>query len=190
VKNTCLSVHTLAATFVIGMLGVVSVTEAHAEEIASSVYRQTAKSPVSIEALENYTLEKLTRVYFGSEKSDLTVEEKAALDDVVRRFSGSTESVVELRGYMDGLESAQDKTGLDATRSQTVARYLTRNGIPADRILLVAPGWATDGDPQKNPEHRRVDVRVFTVVGSGGNTAHSDSAANSYRPIRQAPSGE
>ena len=170
-KNNSFQIRAFAVASVMGMLCVASVTEARAAETAGSVYRESTKPAVSVESLETYTLVKLNRVYFNYEASDLSAEEKLALNDVARRFSASTQSVIELRGYADGMESAQG-AGLGAKRSQTIAHYLSAKGIPPDSILLVAGDGMSDDGRSMNREHRRVDIRVFTAAKSGeGDTA-------------------
>ena len=120
---------------------------------------------------------KLNRVYFNYEASDLSPEEKIVLNEVARRASGTTQSVVELRGYSDGMESAQRGTVLATQRSQMIAHYLTANGVAQHSILLVASDGMKDEAKSINPEHRRVDIRVFTVVGSGDADTHPGLAS-------------
>ena len=171
-KNSSIQIRAFAAGTVLGMLCVASATEARAGENAATVYRESTKPAVSVESLETYTLVKLNRVYFNYEASDLSAEEKIALNDLARQFSGTTQAVIELRGYADGMESAQGGGALGAKRSQRIADYLIAKGVPPDSILLVAADGMSDDSRSRNPEHRRVDIRVFTAAKSGeGDTA-------------------
>jgi outer membrane protein OmpA-like peptidoglycan-associated protein len=176
-KHSSFLIHAFTAASVLGILCVSSITEAHAAESAGSVYQQASKPLASAENLEAYTLVKLNRVYFNYEASDLSTEEKIALNEVARRVSGTTQSVVELRGYSDGMESAQRGTVLATQRAQTIARYLTANGVAQERILLVASDGMNDEAKSMNPEHRRVDIRVFTAAGSGEADTHPGLAS-------------
>ena len=176
-KPSSFLIHALTAASVLGMLCVSSITAAHGAENSGSVYPETSKPVVSAENLESYTLVKLNRVYFNYEASDLSPEEKIVLNEVARRASGTTQSVVELRGYSDGMESAQRGTVLATQRSQMIAHYLTANGVAQDSILLVASDGMKDEAKSINPEHRRVDIRVFTVVGSGEADTHPGLAS-------------
>ena len=163
-KNSSFQIRAFAVASVMGMLCVASVTEARAAETAGSVYRESTRPAVSVESLESYMLVKLNRFYFNYEASDLSAEEKIALNDLARQFSGTTQAVIELRGYADGMESAQGGGALGAKRSQRIADYLIAKGVPPDSILLVAADGMSDDGSSMNPEHRRVDIRVFTAA--------------------------
>jgi outer membrane protein OmpA-like peptidoglycan-associated protein len=176
-KHSSFLIHAFTVASVLGMLSVSSITEAHAAENAGSVYREASKPSVSVENLETYTLLKLNRVYFNYESSNLSREEKIALNDVAKRVSGSTQSMIELRGYSDGMESAQRGRALATQRSQTIAHYLIANGVPQGNILLVAPDGMNDEAKSMNPEHRRVDIRVFTAAGSAEADTHASLAS-------------
>ena len=172
-KHSSFLIRVFVAASVLGMVDVALVTEAHAEENASLPYREASKPPISVETLESYTLVKLNRVYFNYESSNLSREEKIALNDVAKRVSGSTQSMIELRGYSDGVESAQRGRVLATQRSQTIADYLNANGVSSDSILLMALDGMSDKDRSMNPEHRRVDIRVFTPGDSGEGETHA-----------------
>ncbi len=172
-KKSSLLVRVLGAGAVVGMLsiGLLSLLahaeRARAEENVSRLMdRNTSKAAVRAESLEAFTLVTLKRVYFRYDESNLSSQEKIALNGLVNSFHRDTQSVIELRGYTDGMESSHTGTTLGITRSQTIARYLTASGIPPDRILLVATNGMSDEVRSMNPEHRRVDIRVFTAPGA------------------------
>jgi outer membrane protein OmpA-like peptidoglycan-associated protein len=166
-KYTSLSIRTIISTAaVLGMLSTGYASEAYAEENANLAIRETSKLPINAESLEDCTLVTLDRIFFQYDQSALTTKEKATLDGLASRFSRMSESVIELRGYMDGMESTQHETALGSKRSQAIADYLVARGVPSTSILLVATDGTDDQDRSLNPEHRRVDVRVFTVSGS------------------------
>jgi len=149
---------------VLGMLGFGSIL--HAEENGSTgIAREVVKSSISAESLEQCELVGLKRVYFQYDGSELTVKEKSTLTALANEFSQETQAIVELRGYTDGKE-AQSKTALGAKRSEAIAHYLEAKGVPASSILLVGTDGADEQDGSANPEHRRVDVRVFTPSGT------------------------
>jgi outer membrane protein OmpA-like peptidoglycan-associated protein len=166
-KYTSLSIRTIVSTAaVLGILSTGNASEACAEENANLAIRETSKLPISAESLEDCTLATLDRIFFQYDQSALSPKEKATLDSLASRFSRMPESVIELRGYTDGMESAQYEAALGSKRSQAIADYLIARGVPSASILLVAIDRADDQDRSLNPEHRRVDVRVFTVSGS------------------------
>lgn len=161
--------HRINAFTVIGVLGILSVAFVSivnaGESAGRSVNAKASKSLV--DSLEDCTLVSLNRVYFGYEDSNLSSEEKIALNGLVSRYAdGGAQSVVELRGYADGMESARGGTALGTLRSQTIARYLIANGIPSQKVLVVPSTGMSDEEKSMNAEHRRVDIRVFTADGS------------------------
>jgi outer membrane protein OmpA-like peptidoglycan-associated protein len=177
-KYTSLSIRTLVSTAaVLGMLSTANASKAYAEENANLSTRETSKLPIDAEGLEDCTLATLDRIFFQYDQSTLSPKEKATLDGLANRFSRMPESVIELRGYTDGMESAQHETELGSKRSQAIADYLVARGVPSASILLVAIDGTDDQDRSLNPEHRRVDVRVFTV-------GDSISAKETRQPVK------
>jgi len=170
--------HTFAVTAItLGMLSAGSISEVRAaESVSHAAQREPSKTPIRAEDLESCTLVTLNRIFFHYEQNTLSPEEKATLDGLATRFSRAPQSVIELRGYTDGMEFVQRETALGEKRSQTIADYLVARGVPSSSILLVATGGADDEDRSMNPQQRRVDVRVFTAPGSNSVTATRQSA--------------
>lgn len=160
----------------LGMLSVSSISNVRAEESIGHPGQEALKTPLRAEDLESCTLVTLNRIFFHYEQNTLSTEEKATLDRLASRLSRAPQSVIELRGYTDGMESAQHETVLGAKRSQTIADYLEARGVRPNRILVVATGETDDQDKSVNPQQRRVDVRVFTAPGSNNVTATRQSA--------------
>lgn len=161
-----LLLHHFAAAGLAVTLGAAFIPEARAAENAKTVYTTTAEPKVNAESLEAYTMVALDRVYFNYERSDLSAKEKKLVNAALLRFSTTPQAVIELRGYEDGMESRQNETALGNARSQVIAQYLIANGVPSSRILSVATDATSGEDRSANPEHRRVDIRVFASPGS------------------------
>lgn len=174
--------HRINAFTVIGILGILSVAFVSiangGESASSSVNAKASKSLV--DSLEDCTLVSLNRVYFGYEDSNLSAEEKIALNGLVSRYAAVTQSVIELRGYADGMESAHGGPRLGTLRSQKIARYLIANGIPSQNIVVVAATGMSDEEKSMNAEHRRVDIRVFTANGSDESTKATGSSQSHH----------
>jgi outer membrane protein OmpA-like peptidoglycan-associated protein len=115
----------------------------------------------STEALENCRLVSLTRVHFGSANAGLTPGEETTLRHLVERYGRTNRLIIELRGYTDATGSVESNLALSTKRAQAIARFLIENGIPQQRIQLLGLGEIDDSAP--NPEHRRVDVRIFLL---------------------------
>lgn len=129
---------------------------------AEGLGHQTFDVPASVEALENYRLVKLKRVYFASGRADLSIEDKTSLGQFVSRFCRTNQIVIELRGYADGEGSTEQDLALSTKRAEAIARYLTENGAFLQRIRIVGLGEVDERGRKDNPEHQRVDIRIFT----------------------------
>lgn len=160
-----LLLHTFVAAGLAVTSGAATIPEARAAENVKSA-TATAEPKVNAESLEAYTMVALDRVYFNYERSDLSAKEEKLVNAALLRFSSTPQAVIELRGYEDGMESRQSETALGNARSKVIAQYLIANGIPSGRILSVATDGTSGEDRSANPEHRRVDIRVFAAPGS------------------------
>jgi OOP family OmpA-OmpF porin len=127
----------------------------------SGLGHQTFDARATAEALESYRLVKLHRIYFALGKADLSIEDEASLGQVVRRFCRTNQVVIELRGYADGTGSVERDLTLSTKRAEAIARSLAANGIPSQRIHVAGLGEVDETGPRDNPEHQRVDIRIF-----------------------------
>jgi outer membrane protein OmpA-like peptidoglycan-associated protein len=183
-RYPALLLHTFLAAGLAVTLGAVFISEAHAAETVNSAYTATAKPKVNAESLETYTMLALDRVYFNYERSDLSAKEKKIVDAALVRFSSTPQAVIELRGYEDGMESGQSETALGNARSEVIAQYLTAHGVPSSRIVSVPTEGTSGEDRSANPEHRRVDVRVFAAPGSIAGSMAGNVQLSSLRERR------
>ena len=126
----------------------------------NAIDRENFGRPDSAESLENYKVVGLKRLFFGSAKSDLSAGEKLSLSHFLGHFRWSDQFIIELRGYTDGAESAESNRTLSAKRAEAIARFLSANGIPSQCIRTIGLG-EIEGGQANNPEHRRVDLRIF-----------------------------
>jgi outer membrane protein OmpA-like peptidoglycan-associated protein len=116
----------------------------------------------------------LKSAHFGPGNADLKLDEIAALDNFARRFCGASESIIELRGYAEGAGSAAQDLALSTERAKAVARFLTDRGVPQERILIIGLGEVDPESHRYNPEHQRVDIRIFEH-SSNDSTPHSSN---------------
>jgi outer membrane protein OmpA-like peptidoglycan-associated protein len=161
-----------AAFFFVGAAALVAQSPANNQDPKSGsagMDREIVKPSISAERLEQCELVALKRVYFQYDGSGLTANEKSTLTALVNEFSRETRAVIELRGYTDGKE-AQSETALGTERSEAIAHFLEAKGVPSSSILLVPTNSTDEQDGSANPEHRRVDVRVFTAFETSGTT--------------------
>jgi outer membrane protein OmpA-like peptidoglycan-associated protein len=131
-------------------------------------YRETAS-----DALEDYQLTTLKRINFTCGKSIASRDEKASLSKLVNTVG--TTSIIELRGYADGAGSTEKNLALSTARAEAVAKILIASGISSDRVRVIGLGAVEVNGPALNPEHQRVDLRVF-VAPTGAVTTTEASA--------------
>lgn len=133
----------------------VSTANIQASEVKRA-YRETAA-----DALEDYNLASLNRIYFAYGKSGASREEKIALGKVVNTMGAG--SIIELRGYADGAGSPEKNLALSTARAEAIAKLLIASGVPSERILVMGLGAVDPNGPALDPEHQRVDLRVFVA---------------------------
>ena len=122
----------------------------------------TEQSIKQARAFEDYALVNMKRVFFDTDRSDMNAADTAALGRMLKQLRANDRSVIELRGYSDGAESAEQGSAFSVLRAQTVAWYFVQHGIPSDRVRVMAFQEIEEASSAaSNPERRRVDVRVF-----------------------------
>jgi outer membrane protein OmpA-like peptidoglycan-associated protein len=132
---------------------------------------------IRVQALENYKLVALESVRFASLDSHISPDERTALSALAKRFCQSSEMVFEVRGYADGAASVKQNLAASAERATAVARFLTGQGVPLEQILILGLGEVDPASPVLDPEHQRVDIRIFAPFMEGaalGPTATPD----------------
>jgi outer membrane protein OmpA-like peptidoglycan-associated protein len=125
------------------------------------------QSVKQVRVFEDYTLENMKRVFFESGRSEIGSQEATALSHLLKEIRANNQSVIELRAYADGAESAEEGIALSSSRAQSVALYFADHGVPFDRIRLLRFQEIEDVGAASNPERRRVDVRIFVPPASG-----------------------
>jgi flagellar motor protein MotB len=114
----------------------------------------------------------LSSVSFAPGSAALSLEARETVRDIANRLKAPKllhEDIV-IAGYTDAVGDPRYNEQLARERAQTVARELVFNGIPRDRITVVAHGEAdpvapnvhADGsdNPQGRALNRRVEIRL------------------------------
>jgi outer membrane protein OmpA-like peptidoglycan-associated protein len=136
---------------------------------AKSMAQQTQASLHGlIDNLDNYKLVDTKKVYFRFGKSDLSTEEQATLDDVIRNAGTTKNIVIEVEGYTDRVGAKNYNLTLSEKRADAVVRYLAEHQVPLRRIHKLGVGELQDDGRRANKENRRVDVRVFALDTTTG----------------------
>ena len=81
-----------------------------------------------------------TTIYFGYDRSDLTIEARSALDAKLPLLQASRDVRIVIEGHTDSRGSDEYNLALGQRRAAAAKRYLTQRGIAADRIELRSLG--------------------------------------------------
>ena len=106
------------------------------------------------------------KVRFGFDKSSVSDEAKAALDQFASPIVGGNENVyVEIQGHTDSVGSDTYNEELGLERAEAVRRYLNmQHHIPLHRMSVISYGEAAPVTDNKSRDGRAQNRRVVLVV--------------------------
>jgi len=106
-------------------------------------------------------------VNFDFDKSTLTEEARRKLDSAFARpaSNGQALAIIAVEGHTDSIGPEAYNKRLGLARAETVKRYLTKLGIPAERINVVSYGESRPIAPNTTREGRAQNRRVMIQVG-------------------------
>ena len=81
-----------------------------------------------------------TRIYFNLDRSDLTAQSRAVLDEKVQILQSVPESRIRVIGHADERGSDEYNLALGQRRAAAARRYLAQHGIDASRIEIASLG--------------------------------------------------
>ncbi|HLG15318.1 MAG TPA: OmpA family protein [Blastocatellia bacterium] len=117
--------------------------------------------------LDKYTVQKTVTVQFMVNKSELTPEATAALDELAGQIRSRNGFLLEIQGFasVDGDPDFNER--LSQARSESVRRYLAeRHNVPLFRMSILGFGTsrpvASNETPEGREKNRRVEVRLLT----------------------------
>ncbi|MEN8223940.1 MAG: OmpA family protein [Bacteroidota bacterium] len=99
-------------------------------------------------------------VYFGTDLTDLSDEDKAKLDNLADQLINSEESTVIAQGHTDNTGAASYNQGLSERRAQAVKDYLLEKGVPEDKITIEGYGEDQATGDNDTEEGRTANRRV------------------------------
>jgi outer membrane protein OmpA-like peptidoglycan-associated protein len=126
--------------------------------------------------LDNYQHVTTSSIFFGLNKSKLTKDEQAKLDEAVAKLQGNNNFVLEIQGFTDATGSAMSNLELSRKRADEVVRYMTvKHQVPLRRIHVLGVGEDVPNADNKTREarkqNRRVDINVYARALEGSATA-------------------
>ena len=106
------------------------------------------------------------KVRFGFDKSSVSDEARAALDQFATPIVGGNENVyVEIQGHTDSVGSDTYNEELGLERAEAVRRYLNmQHHIPLHRMSVISYGEAAPVSDNKSRDGRAQNRRVVLVV--------------------------
>lgn len=122
-----------------------------------------------------------TIVFFDFDKSDLTAETMAVLDQQVSWLVSNPVAKVDLAGHTDAVGTNTYNDALAMRRAQSVQQYMFERGVLSEQMRSVVSRGEDDlliSTPKRERQNRRVTTRVTGLV---------DVAIVSAPPQRPAP---
>jgi len=152
-----------------------------AESVASSVNSE-------LNNLDNYQLVTTEKVYFRVNRSDLSKDEQAKLDQAVQQIQTAKNYVIEVAGYTDRSGNKAANVELARRRAEAVVRYLgVQHDVPLRKIYTVGVGSdfpdADNKTRAARKENRRVDIKVYALNLNGGQGNQPQAGSNPTNPM-------
>ncbi|WP_140720264.1 MULTISPECIES: OmpA family protein [Gammaproteobacteria] len=123
---------------------------------------------------DNITLNLPDGVTFDFGKSTLKPEFYSALNGVASTLKEYNQTMIEVTGHTDSVGSDAFNQKLSEDRANSVAQYLTAQGVQRERMEVVGAGKrypiadnSTDAGRAKN---RRVEIRLIPLRADGSST--------------------
>ncbi len=155
-----------------------------AQQAQQSATKVDQKLDTSLQNLNNYKLVGTEQIHFGFNRSNLSKDEQAKLDDAVQKIGGMKNYVLEVEGYADRSGDKTYNRELSRKRADAVVHYLAvERNIPLRSIRELGVGSdfpdADNKTSAARKENRRVDIKIYTLDlnGDGATAQNSPTAA-------------
>jgi OmpA-OmpF porin, OOP family len=128
--------------------------------------------------LDNYKQVGAASVNFGFDKSTLTRDGKAQLDQMGSQLASTKSYILEVTGGTDSVGSAEYNYDLSQRRAEAVVQYLaSKYNVPAHKFYLIGIGKdqevASNKTAAGRAKNRRVEVQVLSNMQAAGTTTTS-----------------
>ncbi len=141
------------------------------DDKADQALRDAAKADQRISDLDDFDIVKVVTVYFAVNKSDLSAESKATLDEAAKNAPTAKNYKIEVQGFTDSTGDFDKNLELSRKRADAVVQYLAvMHNIPLRRIETPMGYGSTkqvadDKTEAGRAQNRRVEVRVLVNKG-------------------------
>lgn len=103
-------------------------------------------------------------ITFGSNSADISSSFYPTLNSLVLVFKEFNKNGVDIVGHTDSTGSQELNQSLSQRRAQSVANYLTANGVPGQRISAYGAGpsqpIASNSTDAGRAQNRRVEINL------------------------------
>jgi outer membrane protein OmpA-like peptidoglycan-associated protein len=124
---------------------------------------------------DNITLDMPGNVTFAHDSASLNAEFHTVLNKVAETLREYDKTVIEVAGHTDSTGSDQYNQQLSERRANSVAQYLSAQGVPASRMVTVGAGEvhpvASNDTPEGRAQNRRVEITIVPVTEDNVNKA-------------------
>lgn len=120
--------------------------------------------PAPVAQDETIVLSDAGDVLFAFNSAELSEAARSTLVEISKRLSGASLVSVEVAGHTDSVGSDAYNQKLSERRAQSVANFLSGQGIPAEKLSVVGHGEsqpvADNGTDAGRAQNRRVELHV------------------------------
>jgi outer membrane protein OmpA-like peptidoglycan-associated protein len=154
-----------------------------ANNLAQQAQQNVTRVDAKFDNINNYKLMTTEQVHFAVNRSTLTKEDQAKLDDAIQKLGAMKNYLIEVEGYADRTGDSAYNRELSRKRADAVVHYLAvDHNIPLRVIREIGAGAdfpeADNKTREARKENRRVDIKVYTLdLGTAGNTALNSPSA-------------
>ena len=147
-----------------------------ANEAANDVAHRADSLDSVVKGLDNYKQVADVSVTFGFDKSVLTKDDQAQLDNFAGQLTSAKSYILEVTGGTDSTGPADYNYQLSQRRADAVVQYLaTKYSIPARRFYLIGIGKDQEVAPNNTAEgrkqNRRVEIQLLSNMSQDSTTA-------------------
>jgi outer membrane protein OmpA-like peptidoglycan-associated protein len=129
---------------------------------------QAKKGPSRTDGKEPFSkdmMQKVSKIYFDSNKSDLKNDFIAELNKVLAELQKNPDLGIEIAGYADAVGNKEYNLNLSNKRASTVLQFFNSRGIARRRIIAKGFGQSSDEGSYKNDtdkqKDRKVEIRII-----------------------------
>ncbi|MBB6479129.1 OmpA family protein [Spirochaeta isovalerica] len=118
-----------------------------------------------MEKPQSVLIDDQAKVYFYPNRTDLTVDAKAVLDDIVKILTTTDNLDVEITGHCAFFGTEKGRQEISVERAENVYNYfLSKGWEPSRKPLLEGRGLQDliTRDPDKQNLNRRVEIRIHS----------------------------